>query len=291
MNEGNTWVSKVCFNRELESSLIDAIYGYMRLIGLRRILAIPSPNGTDIFGRQFATKADTMNAIKDVIGLRVQSLAKKGRKDFDENKQVGLNDELHCVLAIAHALRSGKECAIVTADLDLVEIFYKATYLMDTHYRAWLAAKMIANGQYGEPVREWLGASGGLFEGPLILYRRHSNDLREVLPPNYTLIPVHLLYVAPNSEITRITFRFEQEMLGMLLTKGATCGRCTDLFGESNLHVDLGPLKVELKQLYLGIGHDRGSVVQTADHDSITNTKLSFLDQLHSVHCFERSGI
>jgi hypothetical protein len=82
--------------------------------------------------------------------------------------------------------------------------------------------------------------------------------------------------------IHKLGFMFEREMLDMLEMRSKTRGRCTDLFGEENIHVDLGPLKVDLDGLYLGIGRDAGDWTET------TKTFLSRLDAEHALSCQER---
>ena len=93
-----------------------------------------------------------------------------------------------------------------------------------------------------------------------------------------------VIYVAPDRMIHKIGFVFEREMLDMLEMRSKTRGRCTDLFGEENIHVDLGPLTVGLDGLYFGIGRDAGNWVET----NKTKTFLSLLDQVHAVNCRER---
>jgi hypothetical protein len=96
-----------------------------------------------------------------------------------------------------------------------------------------------------------------------------------------------VLYVAPDHKhILNVSFRFEREMVGMLETRARTCGRCTDILGDANIHVDLGPLKQALDGLYLGIGLDAGYWVETND----TKTLLARLDLEHVLSCRERVG-
>ena len=190
-------------------------------------------------------------------------LAKKGRIDAEGKGVISISDELHCLMVITNALIRGLDSVILTADEDYVEIFFKAQWFFDTHYRAWLAAKLVKDGHYGPPVKE-LADTHGYFNGPLTLYRRHTQQLQETLPSIYETVSVGLVYVTPHGQIRMMVFPFERQMLDMLKTRADTNGRCTDLFGDANIHVDLGPLKGKLDGLYLGIGHDKGTTIKTS---------------------------
>lgn len=276
-----TWARS--FGLEDNSPILPAIFGYVRLLGLRRYLALPTLDGLTMVGTNPEKKSDTMNAIGNKVGRRAQSLARKGRIDAKEDGEVKINDELLCLMAICYSLLTARESVILTADKDFTEVFWKAQWFFHTHYRAYLAAKLVRAGEFGKPAKV-LESSRGYFDGPLTLYRRHTSHLAEVLPRIYRSIPVSVIYVAPDNMIHKIGSRFEREMLDMLEMRSKTCGRCTDLFGVDNIHVDLGPLKVGLDGLYLGIGRDAGDWVETND----TKTFMSRLDAEHALSCKER---
>lgn len=282
LKEKSSWVQKCGLDGD--SPVRSALLSYVRLLGARRYLARPvDDQGMTAFDTHASAKCETMNAIKNTMGHRALGLAKKGRNDAERNGKVILNDEMHCLLAIWNALNTGRESVILTADTDLIEIFYKAQWFIDTHYRAWLAARMVKAGGYGHPAGELVDTKG-YFEGPLVLYRRYTNQLREVLPPVYSTVRVHLVYVSPHGHIERWMFPFEREMLEMIEVRGKTCGRCTEFFGDANIHVDLGPLKPGMDGLYLGIGRDATSIAKLNGTDVV----LSRLDIAHSLNNFER---
>ena len=54
-------------------------------------------------------------------------------------------------MTILYALRNRRDCMMLTADADFLEVFQKAQWFFDTHYRAWLAARMIRDGRTGNP--------------------------------------------------------------------------------------------------------------------------------------------
>lgn len=267
------------------SSALRAVQGYICLLGKRRQLATIEVNGLSAFGTDPAKPSDTMNAIRNQIGVRAHGLAKKGREDFKKSGKVNVRDEVHCLMTIFHVIRTGIDSVILTADEDYVEIFQKAQWFIDTHYRAWLAAKMVADGLFGQPEKV-VNETYGLFEGPLSLYRRHSNHLMEVLPSSYQSAHVRVVYVASDKKIHHLGFPFERGMGAMLETRSKTNGRCTDLFEQQNIHVDLGPLNPDLGGLFLGIGHDCG-LLETID-DGGEEIFLSKLDIEHAINCQER---
>ena len=257
--------------------------GYMELLGLRRSLARPLPHGSTFLGASVADKCKTMNEIEANMGPRALGLAKKGRIDAEKKGVVNVSDELHCLIVIANSLLNREDSTILTADEDFIEVFGKAAWLLDTHYRAWLAARMVRDGRYGNPFKT-VSETSGFFRGPLTLFRRPTPDLQEALPVNHETVRVGVIYVTPRGQIEALSFGFERLMLEMLKTRGATNGRCTDLFGPANIHVDVAPLKLGLGHLCLGIGQDEGIEVQSLEHTMF----LSWLDLMHCVHCKER---
>jgi hypothetical protein len=259
------------------------IRGYMLLLGERRRLASVLPNGSTYVGTPAADKCTTMNAIGVRMGRRAQGLAKKGRADAENNGMINVSDELHCLIVITRALVGCQESMILTADEDYIEVFFKAAWLIDTHYRAWLAAKMVKDGFYGAPVKV-VKDTFGFFKNGATLYRRPTENFREVLPSLYEPVRVGVVHVTPHGRIQYVTFTFERLMLEMVQTRGATNGRCTDLFGAANIHVDVSPLHAGLGYPCLGIGEDEGISLESQGHTMF----LSLLDLLHCVHCKER---
>ncbi|MBI1913358.1 MAG: hypothetical protein HYS12_01160 [Planctomycetes bacterium] len=278
---GETWIRK--FRIAPSHTLNKALYGYTHLLGFRRSLARQLSDGTTLVDTDASDKSRTMNEIRNRFGPRAQGLAKKGRTEDETKGVINIDDEMHCLMAILYALMNSRPTVILTADVDYLEIFYKGQWFLDAHYRAWLAAKMVKAGEYGEPVKD-LQETDGHFQGPLTLYRRHTLHLQEVLPLRAQAVTVTLIYVAPDGRLHIMSFPFELPMLEMIEMRSKTDGRCTDLFGEANIHVDLGPLKRGLDGLYLGIGRD---VVYPFTTNEV-HSSFARLDLQHSVSCFER---
>lgn len=261
----------------------NGIWGYVHLLAYRRSLAGPLANGSTFVGTQAADKCETLNAIRNGVGPRAENLAKKGRIDLETKGNINASDELHCLIVIANALLTGEESVIVTADVDFIEVFWKAIWLLDTHYRAWSAAKLVKNGDYGDALGT-VDKTSGFFKGPLTLYRRPTDHLREVLPSVYEPVRISVAYVTPHGQIQMLAFNFERQMLEVFKIRGVTNGRCTDLFGLANIHIDLGPLLLGLKHRCFGIGEDEGVVVESMGHKNF----LPKLDIVHCIHCKER---
>lgn len=278
-----TWIKK--FRLMGRTPVMDsAMLSYAVLLGARRSLAQPTTSGKTPVGTNPSDKMRTMDTIKREIGDRAVGLAKKGRQD-GERGGISVSDELHCLLTIIYALIHRKAAYVLTADYDYIEIFFKATYLIDMHYRAWLAAPMVNEGRYGEPAGT-LSTTDGLFGSHVTLYRRQTLHMWEVLTPVPETTRAGVLFVAPDQALHEISFPFEAGMLEMLTRRGESTGRCTNLFGNANIHIDLGPLKPQLDGLFLGIGDDE-VLEQPTTHGIVAVSKL---DWVHSLACYERSS-
>jgi hypothetical protein len=278
---GSTWIKKFRVGPADPYNIL--LYGYTHLLGFRRGVTQKTVAGTTVVDTDPADKSGTMNAIRNKLGPRTQGLAKKGRENIEGHGSINISDEMNVLMTVLYALLNKRDSIILTADVDYLEIFYKAQWFLDTHYRAWLVAKMIKEGRYGDPAGQ-MDDTKGYFGGPLTLYKRPTYHLREVLPAHSTTVHVGVLYVAPGGVLHRAVFPFELKMLEMLHTRAATNGRCTDLFADANLHVDLGPLKYGMDGVYLGIGTDATLEFTTNG----VSCRLARLDLEHSICCFER---
>ena len=274
-----TWAFGFDLDRDRDQLVFESFYSYIRLFGVRRALAVSTVDGSSPVGAVSDSMADTMNAIKDNVGTRAQALARKGRKDFEERGAFNINDEALVVLAIAYALGTGVETAIVTTDSDYLEIFYKAQWFLDTHFRSWLTGEWVANGLLGQSTGEH--SSELFFEGPIRLYKKPSLTMEEVLPVTFSPIPVHVLFVSPCGDVIRFGFLFERGMVEMIKIRGQTGGRCTDRFGEANVHIDLAPLGDGFGE-FIGVGKDVAAELEG------TTMSVSFLDFTHAINCQER---
>jgi hypothetical protein len=260
-----------------------AVLGYLRILVIRRTLALATSGGTTLLGTDPNDHAGTMKEIGSKLGPRAQGLAKKGRKDMAKHGALSVNDELHGLFAILHALVTETESVILTTDVDFLEIFQKLFWFIDSHYRAMLAAELIRKGKYGQPITT-LENTQGYFSGPITLYRRVSNELREVLPVSYRSIPVSVVYLSPDGWVHRFGSQFETNMLNMLRLRARTNGRCTEALGAGqNIHIDLGPLTRQTPELCLGVGMDEGDTASLLGREVFR----SRLDAEHALQCNE----
>lgn len=266
-----------------EPSLTLAMLGYVRILAIRRTLALVTADGTTLLGTDPDDHAKTMKEIGRKLGPRAQGLARKGREDMKKRGEISVNDEFHCLLAISHALLTETESVILTTDIDCLEIFQKLFWFIDSHYRAMLAGDLIAQGKYGQPIGT-VENTQGYFLSPITLYRRVSDELSEVLPHVYRSVPVSVVYLAPDGHVHRFGAKFEIGMLKMLKVRSRTNGRCSEILeGGENIHVDLGPLKTQTPGLCLGVGTDAGDTASLFGSDVFR----SRLDAEHALQCRE----
>ncbi len=189
--------------------------------------------------------------------MRGQLLARKG----DGSKIVGhkYNDEALLIQAVFDAIATGRETTILTYDEDVLEQFYKALWLIDTHYRSMLFADCYARDPltFG-PTHRMQDTHGEAFEGELLLLRKPSSDLAEVLPPQWTPVPIHCILVK-NKELSMLSFCADQEIQRLIEVKAQTGGLNTDQLHGRNCHIFLGNQFVEKVGNWAAIGRDRSS--------------------------------
>jgi hypothetical protein len=286
LSDSRSWAAIFDVLAKAELDVIRALCVYTNVLACRRDLAVAT-DGSKLtpLGVDASNKADAMNAVNHRVGPRGVQLAKKGRDDTARTGKLILHDEIHCLTAITHALMTGRPTFILTTDSDCLEIFFKALWFFDTHYRAYLAAPLVLDGKYGTPIT-WTDKSNYYFRGPALLYKRHDLYMREVLTTFHTPVLVHILRVTANGNIERISFNFEREMLRMLQVKGETGGLCSNLLEGKNIHIALGPIQNELDGLYLGVAEDNGEVCKALEREM----RLPKLDQTHAVFNYERGG-
>lgn len=257
----------------------NALMMYIKLLGFRRqLLDWYCSGGID---GNIRTKSVAMNELKAAFGERGQMIAKKGSLAGTEKSEYSLCDEAHVLLAIFFGIFTGTETVIVTTDKDLLEVFYKAQWFLDTHYRAMLAAEVIANGKWPSDAKVLRDIDGNGFRGDVSIFPYASATFREVLPKVYDPVQIHCFYVHPDGTATHLIFAFEREMQRLIRMKGKTEGRCTDRFGSSNIHINLSPLGDDFCG-HVGIGTDITHRVPGVD------LPIAHLDFLHAIHSRER---
>jgi hypothetical protein len=184
------------------------------------------------------------DGVQRELGPRGFMLARKGVKRLP-------TDETLPILAVEHALSTGRITHVVTADADVEDQFAKLLWLINTHYRGMLLADRYAadfGGFRPRPVRlpaffrerpdAWPFESGGA-----VLIERGHPDLQHVLPPRPRCVAISCWNVG--RYFSAMTFMAEQEMRRVLEVKDRTGGLNTDKLSGRNLHAWLAPLPIE----------------------------------------------
>ncbi len=261
-----------------EPVLKAALDHYVSLLLSRRMASKLAEIQLRTSGAGEPTRNDVMNFCKDQFGLRTQLLAKKGRDDSEEKGHVNVNDEVLVVMAILRAIASGRQTMILTHDRDVLELFYKAIWFFDTHYKAMHFARCYSTDPFLFGAGRIDDSMQKAFEGEVILLKKPSCVCSEVLPLSCTVVPIHCVYIG--SELLQLTFCLETEMSDLINVKSRTNGLCTDLFEGRNIHIDLGPVIQHFGD-FAAIGKD------LAWPGKFGNTTTSYLDLMHSVHSNE----
>jgi hypothetical protein len=227
---------------------------YVNLIGMRkRVYPLMLPKLRHELGRE-PTRQEFSNACKDTFGMRTQLIAVSGLEARVPDNRY--NDEALVVMAVFDAIHSGRETVILSSDEDVLEEFYKTVWLVDTHYRAML----FADRYHSNPLGEWRIQRDSqnlrdAFEGEVLLLRKPSRLLRELLPLSWTPVPVHC-WLLKGEQIAAVTFMAEREMGRVFEVKARTGGLNTDLLEGRNCHIYLGGL-IKTVGDYAAIGRER----------------------------------
>lgn len=255
-SEETNWAQAVDLEQvENSTNKVKAIKDYIFLLSMRRRILKGIEMGAHHEGVRQSRSA-AMNHMREHFGPRAARFAKKAIRDFERFGEHRMNDEAQIFSALLFALEMKIPVAIVSFDADIFESFYKIQYLLDTNYRETLMAREIAAGNFGKPVTNPLNNVRSDIIGDLTLYEKRNYHFRDILPSEYEVVPVHCFYVSPQKQIDWLTFNFETPMLETLEIRGRTNGASTDLFGEKNIHIQLGPISGKLGP-YVGIATDK----------------------------------
>jgi hypothetical protein len=221
--------------------------------------------------------------IQSNLGERGYAFAKKGDKEAENPDRVPYTDEEVVYTAFALALKTGKDTIILTRDEDLLDQFYRFTYLLDSHYRSYLIATRYANDPtafHAERLPE-SDLADQFFDGAVDFIHR-TNDLpNDVLPKSFTPVSVQCDLVGDLH--TGISFLAEREILALLLTKGATNGANTRMLAGKNCHLLYPglPGMPDATQGFL-IGQDRAAQLPS------TGQLVPLLEFTQAIHLVER---
>jgi hypothetical protein len=226
---------------------------YVNLLGLRRetVTAVQSEIA-EHSGTQ-PSRQNVNNLVKTRFGERGSRLAKNSDRHGQPDHRY--NDEAIVMFAITHALMSGQETIILTHDEKVFEQFYKAVWLVDTHWHSMLMADLFAKDPLAfaplrhasdapERVVRVLEQVFDLSTADAVFMNKPSPELREILPSGLTTVPIQCVLIKERVHVMK--FGLVQEMEAIYRTKVACDWRNTGSLEDRNFHVSLGPVAYEI---------------------------------------------
>jgi hypothetical protein len=239
------------FAPALSTSLWFGFKYYLQLLMLRK-------RAGKIFAEKFQAKQGRLPTTDEFFsGFKKQAhglddmaarIAWKGYTDHGKpNYDV---DERIILQAIIHGLQTGQETVILTRDHDLLIQFYKAIFLLDTHYRSMLAADHIAKvpGRFRHFSFDELDAGfqpyfdrafGGLSKSCWRPDVTLPEFVRLILPLEYRTVMLECWWFGQGPDkyqFSRQAFSAEDHMLQVFAQKAKGQGRNTSLFEQRNCH-------------------------------------------------------
>lgn len=219
---------------------------YTRLLGLRKHYPCMVRKTFEELGEPF-TDEDVERVCRKDLQDRGWRMAKKAMADY--GKPNLLADEELVAWAILYAIATGRETTILTRDSDVMEQFYKAIYLLDTHYRGMLIADHYSlhpwtfeHRTLSDEERRWMSMAFRGDDDTLIrLPRDYESTL---LPPTVLSVMVYCWLFRgrpPEIHIDGLTFGAETAMARLLDVKAITRGLNTNLLQGRNCHVCVAP--------------------------------------------------
>lgn len=270
----HSWAGFFDLDRNSDSPFFEAFAYYLRLFATRRAVSIP------VSTRDARSTGELMNDVVTKIGRRGVELARKGRKDKTKKGKIDVNDEVHVLTAIWFAFKFRREVCIVTADLDCLEIYYKAIQILKTHYVAWLSARAVFEGRYGAPAATI--SDSPFFDGSVDLYSPRFDDCRDLFSAVTSRIPIHCIYVHNNADVFQVQTTLDVATDGLLKTKGVSRGLSTQDFNQRNVHLldIVGESAVAIGK-YIAVADDHVVDVQEMG----VNVRIGLFDVHNVVNC------
>jgi hypothetical protein len=215
-----------------------------------------------------------------VAGILQKNLGERGH--LIASKPGGrFTDEALVVLAVEHALSTGRETIVLTKDADVEEQFFKLLWLIETHYRGMLLADRFSKDPITFDTRpfppEFLSDPACPFEPDQAVMIERDAHMRDILPehPHY----VGLYCWNLGALFSEMAFVAEREMHRLITVKDLTQGRSTNLLGPCNLHASLDPLPIDQKSDCAAIVIDRRVPISNR---GATAARLDLLQAHHS---------
>ena len=167
----------------------------------------------------------------------------------------------------------------------MLDIFYKFQWFIDTQYRTWLAAQMIAKGEYGDPQTSNSKELEPFFEGECEIYRKRSFTFDEVLKFRDNYYSFEVMHVQADNTINWIRFKWEPGVEEMLQSKSVD-GRNSTIFDTRNVHIATSPIPGFGE--YIVVGNDK-SIVPTGRENALPISQLEIQHAIHSRETFSTS--
>ncbi len=216
---------------------------YVNLLGMRKKMFTFGRIKLEAQLGRPASKAEVSNYCQAIGASRAQLLGRQG-----ENAKIQAhkyNDEVLVILALLFAISTGRNITIVSGDEAVLDQFYKAVWLIETHHRSMLMAEEYASNPLAFPVHHMNNEHKEAFlDDSIVLLQKPSNDLRELLPVEHTSVLVQCMLLQ-NATVTQMTFNAEMEFHRLLTIKARTNGLSTDRLQGKNCHAFLGDQAIE----------------------------------------------
>jgi hypothetical protein len=259
---------------------------YTQLLGQRKKSYLAAALVLKAAGIETVDRQNASNACRNLYGERTQRLGRELPKEAGQ--EISFNDEAFVITALQWSLLTGREIAIITRDEGVLEQFYKAVWLIDTHYRSMLLARQHSIDTSKFSPRTFSvddcdsKADRELFENAfegssITLLEVPGDDLHSHLPECYTPVYWHCIYLNRDL-VVQLNFMAERGMQELLALTGCTGGLSSGVLRPRNVHAEIGPLRSVVGN-YAAIAHDRSLAV--------SNYRISCLDYNLSLQCGE----
>lgn len=218
---------------------------YVNLLWLRKFVGINHAHEYAKHLGRTPTAEENQAELQAILGPRGWRLAKKALANPESLK---INtDEALVVSAALRAVLFGQHSIVLTRDTDVFEQFYKAMYLIDTHYIAMLVAEEYHRAPSSYTTQP-LPLGIDLYEGEGNLAIDFADDRDHYRRRSMACSPIQysccLLSTSDKPLIhSQRSFGVAPDMARIIEMKTKTNGRNTDLFGSMNLHIKLDPRK------------------------------------------------
>jgi hypothetical protein len=232
-----------------ENVVASASY-YVHLLACRKSVGLLLKHNFEKKHGRLPSPDELSRLVQKVVQDRGWLLARKGLEHGCETVEEMFSDEEVVVCALFNALTTGHETHIWATDPDLIELFYKAQYLIDTHYRTMLIAdryKADPSATYVQRIPVPHGSRiAEFFKPPEILSVFFNVDHlpRVVLPTEFSpVLTVCERFVQHRTHWSSAGFFFtgEREMLRLMEFKGKSDGLNSLALEGQNCHIVLTP--------------------------------------------------